>query len=119
MPSLLPGKASPSKMARIPFPCVEIIPFRTPARDQRHYLVLFEATDSRPLAQPVPPRMSPDEISDFKDVQISQLKQELASTKEYLQSIIEAQEATNEELQSANEEIQSGNEELQKIGRAH
>jgi len=92
---------------------VEIIPFRTPARDQRHYLVLFEATDSRPLAQPVPPRMSPDEISDFKDVQISQLKQELASTKEYLQSIIEAQEATNEELQSANEEIQSGNEELQ------
>jgi two-component system, chemotaxis family, CheB/CheR fusion protein len=92
---------------------VEIIPFRTPARDQPHYLVLFEATDSRPLAQPAPPPLSPDEISDFKDVQISQLKQELASTKEYLQSIIEAQEATNEELQSANEEIQSGNEELQ------
>jgi two-component system CheB/CheR fusion protein len=49
----------------------------------------------------------------LKEVQIAQLKQELAGTKEYLQSIIESQEATNEELQSANEEIQSGNEELQ------
>jgi two-component system CheB/CheR fusion protein len=52
-------------------------------------------------------------ISDAKEMQIAQLKQELDSTKEYLQSIIESQEATNEELQSANEEIQSGNEELQ------
>ncbi|MGB9195414.1 MAG: PAS domain-containing protein, partial [Terriglobales bacterium] len=51
--------------------------------------------------------------SDRGEVQLTRLKQELASTKEYLQSIIEAQEATNEELQSANEEIQSGNEELQ------
>src|SRR5581483_11398105 len=49
----------------------------------------------------------------LKYQQISQLKQEIAATKEYLQSIIETQEATNEELQSANEEIQSGNEELQ------
>lgn len=58
-------------------------------------------------------RQSTKELADAKDVQIAQLNQELASTKEYLQSIIEAQEATNEELQSANEEIQSGNEELQ------
>ena len=92
---------------------VEIIPFRTPARDQRHFLVLFEEKEA-----PVPPlkpaqRQSAKEAADAKEVQIAQLKQELASTKEYLQSIIEAQEATNEELQSANEEIQSGNEELQ------
>lgn len=94
---------------------LEVIPFRTPARDQRHFLVLFEE-----IPGPQPPgerkpaaRQSLKDISDTKDVQIAQLKQELDSTKEYLQSIIEAQEATNEELQSANEEIQSGNEELQ------
>jgi two-component system, chemotaxis family, CheB/CheR fusion protein len=93
---------------------LEIIPFRTPARDQRHFLVLFEEKESRkrPEAK-LAARLSAKELADAKDVQIAQLKQELASTKEYLQSIIEAQEATNEELQSANEEIQSGNEELQ------
>ena len=94
---------------------VEVIPFRSPARDQRHFLVLFEEKEG-PKSEPRPKpmaRQSAKEIADAKDVQIAQLKQELASTKEYLQSIIEAQEATNEELQSANEEIQSGNEELQ------
>jgi two-component system, chemotaxis family, CheB/CheR fusion protein len=92
---------------------VEVIPFRTPARDQRHFLVLFEETDR--TKAPVHAKTTPRDkaASDSKDVQIAQLKQELASTKEYLQSIIESQEATNEELQSANEEIQSGNEELQ------
>ena len=94
---------------------VEVVPFRTPARDERHMLVLFEES---PQDKPAPeprrmPKRPPKEVSDLKDIQIAQLKQELASTKEYLQSIIEAQEATNEELQSANEEIQSGNEELQ------
>jgi len=93
---------------------LEVVPFRTPARDQRHFLVLFEEKEPptpKPEAKPV--RRASKEVTDAKDVQISQLKQELASTKEYLQSIIEAQEATNEELQSANVEIQSGNEELQ------
>ena len=93
---------------------VEVIPFRTPARDERHFLVLFEERAPRkPAPEPKVARQSAKEIADAKDVQIAQFKQELASTKEYLQSIIEAQEATNEELQSANEEIQSGNEELQ------
>ncbi|HTW59029.1 MAG TPA: chemotaxis protein CheB [Terriglobales bacterium] len=94
---------------------VEVIPFRTPARDQRHFLVLFEENElPREADTPRPAgRVPARDIPDTKDVQIAQLKQELASTKEYLQSIIEAQEATNEELQSANEEIQSGNEELQ------
>lgn len=95
---------------------VEIIPFRTPARDERHMLVLFEELAQGARRAPEPkrlPKRSVKEISDAKEIQIAQLKQELASTKEYLQSIIEAQEATNEELQSANEEIQSGNEELQ------
>ena len=94
---------------------VEVIPFRTPARDERHMLVLFEELYGDKIA-PAPtrlPKRSGKGASDTKEVQIAQLKQELASTKEYLQSIIESQEASNEELQSANEEIQSGNEELQ------
>jgi two-component system, chemotaxis family, CheB/CheR fusion protein len=94
---------------------LEVIPFHTPARDDRHFLILFEETSfpKSGVATARPARKAFREASDTKDVQIAQLKQELASTKEYLQSIIEAQEATNEELQSANEEIQSGNEELQ------
>jgi len=94
---------------------LEVVPFHTPARDERHMLVLFEELpQDRPAPEPKRmPKRSTKEVSDAKDIQIAQLKQELASTKEYLQSIIEAQEATNEELQSANEEIQSGNEELQ------
>ena len=91
---------------------LEVIPFRTPARDQLHFLVLFEEQNSARLA-PKPPPLSSRVNTDVKVFQVAQLKQELASTKEYLQSIIEAQEATNQELQSANEEIQSGNEELQ------
>ena len=93
---------------------LEVIPFYTPARDQRHFLVLFEETaGAKPAPRKAVDTRAAKQISDSKDVQIAQMKQELASTKEYLQSIIEAQEATNEELQSANEEIQSGNEELQ------
>jgi two-component system, chemotaxis family, CheB/CheR fusion protein len=94
---------------------IEVVPFRTPARDERHMLVLFEErAHEKPAPEPRRmPKRSPREVSDVRDIQIAQLKQELASTKEYLQSIIESQEATNEELQSANEEIQSGNEELQ------
>jgi two-component system CheB/CheR fusion protein len=94
---------------------LEVIPFRTPASNQHHFLVLFEEKDHTGLAPAPPPtqRQTAKVASDAKDLQIAQLKQELASTKEYLQSIIESQEASNEELQSANEEIQSGNEELQ------
>jgi two-component system, chemotaxis family, CheB/CheR fusion protein len=93
---------------------LEVIPFRTPARDQRHFVVLFEEKTPKSGAPSKPvSRQTSKAISESRDIQIAQLKQELASTKEYLQSIIEAQEATNEELQSANEEIQSGNEELQ------
>ena len=97
---------------------LEVIPFRTPARQQQHFLVLFEDLrrgEVPAAAKTAPPRTPKEakEVSDGKDQQIARLKQELAATKEYLQSIIESQEATNEELQSANEEIQSGNEELQ------
>jgi two-component system, chemotaxis family, CheB/CheR fusion protein len=92
---------------------LEVIPFRTPARDERHFLVLFEEKDSQAARAKHGARHASKDGAEGKDVQVARLKQELASTKEYLQSIIESQEATNEELQSANEEIQSGNEELQ------
>jgi len=94
---------------------VEVAPFLTPARDQRHYLVLFEEhapfSPSAQKSRTPAPKMK--EQQEARQQQMLQLKQELAATKDYLQSIIETQEATNEELQSANEEIQSGNEELQ------
>ena len=45
--------------------------------------------------------------------EISALRAELSSTKEYLQSVNEEKEASNEELRAANEEIMSSNEELQ------
>ena len=97
---------------------LEVIPFRTPARQQQHFLILFENSTGHQAAPPQkqtepPPKESASSSSSSKDQQLGRLKQELAASKDYLQSIIEAQEATNEELQSANEEIQSGNEELQ------
>ncbi len=94
---------------------VEVIPFATPARDQKNYLVLFEEEASREPDRVERPsaRASGTKDQRVMQQQMEQLKQELGATKEYLQSIIESQEATNEELQSANEEIQSGNEELQ------
>ena len=48
-----------------------------------------------------------------EDPQITNLKQELKSAKEYLQATIEELETSNEELKSTNEEMQSTNEELQ------
>ena len=64
---------------------VEVVPFRTPARDERHMLVLFEELpQDKPAPEPKRiPKRSPKEVSDMKDIQVAQLKQELASTKEY------------------------------------
>ena len=44
---------------------------------------------------------------------MTELRRELAASKESLQAIIEEQEATNEELKASNEEVESSNEELQ------
>ncbi|WP_158751881.1 chemotaxis protein CheB [Acidobacterium sp. S8] len=95
---------------------VRVIPFRTPLQAQHNFLIVFELaaheTGDGSRAKLTPKPSAKIDQSE-RDKQIAQLKQELASTKDYLQSIIETQEITNEELQSANEEIQSGNEELQ------
>jgi two-component system, chemotaxis family, CheB/CheR fusion protein len=103
---------------------IRVVPFKVPTQAQHSFLIVFEtdATDEDRLATAgrskapagslVVETGSTGEHS-LVGKQIVQLRQELATTKEYLQSIIESQEGTNEELQSANEEIQSGNEELQ------
>jgi two-component system CheB/CheR fusion protein len=45
--------------------------------------------------------------------EVTELRQELAASKESLQAVIEEHEATNEELKASNEEVESSNEELQ------
>ena len=89
---------------------VEVMPFTAPLQSQHSFILVFEEGGAQKKVEAAPPPAIPP---DAKDRQITQVKQELAATKDYLQSIIEALEASNEELQSANEEIQSGNEELQ------
>jgi len=87
---------------------IEVIPIKSSSSKERFFLVLFEDV-------PLPADAKKGKVRETKaekakritsDSQITHLKQELGSTKEYLQSVIEEQEATNEELRSANEEIQ-------------
>jgi two-component system CheB/CheR fusion protein len=85
-----------------------------------HFLILFE--EIAPTDAPAPLQSGQDDKSPQKTrpskanasrKELTQLRQELASTKEYLHSIIEQQEASSEELKSANEEAQASNEELE------
>ena len=93
---------------------LEVLPL-VPARGD-YTLVLFETPPAAPsetkagrtaVRGPERARRVP------QDGRISDLRRELAASREYLQSIIQELEAANEELQSANEEILSSNEELQ------
>jgi two-component system CheB/CheR fusion protein len=103
---------------------IRVVPFKVPTQPQHSFLIVFESeapgedgllttglSQASTASLVVDPVVSGEHSSLGKH--ISQLRQELAATREYLQSIIDSQEGTNEELQSANEEIQSGNEELQ------
>jgi two-component system CheB/CheR fusion protein len=89
---------------------LEVVPLSGSAVRERCFLLLFE--DSRP-AFPDATAKSKTRRHNLQDARVSQLEQELATTREHLQTLIEEQESTNEELRSANEEIQSSNEELQ------
>ncbi|MBF0352673.1 MAG: response regulator [SAR324 cluster bacterium] len=62
----------------------------------------------------IAPQQSDDAPPD-REIQnrVTELEQDLATTREHLQSMMEELESYNEELQSANEELQSTNEELQ------
>jgi two-component system CheB/CheR fusion protein len=88
---------------------IEVVPFVAPSHE-RHYIVLFEDVTFAGEESKKKKRRPMDEK---ETRQVTRLKRELESTREYLQSIIEEQDAMNEELRSANEEIQSSNEELQ------
>lgn len=103
---------------------VEVIPLRegrdgeSQAIADRCFLIVFEEPVQKPAVakgKPATPEKSKRGAKTTRELQITQLEQELTATKEYLQAIIEEQEATNEELQSANEELLSSNEELQSI----
>jgi two-component system CheB/CheR fusion protein len=93
---------------------IEMVPIQPNKSKDTFFLVLFEeVTPSvQKKGKRKPSKGAPPEES-IKNGQISDLKRELASTKETLQTIIEEQEATNEELRAALEEVQSSNEELQ------
>jgi diguanylate cyclase (GGDEF)-like protein/PAS domain S-box-containing protein len=71
------------------------------------YLVSFRATRAKPARQSDQGERDADHLTE-----VTQLEQQLASTREHLHTVIEELETSNEELQSLNEEMQSSNEEL-------
>jgi two-component system CheB/CheR fusion protein len=87
---------------------IEVVPVRVPVVDHRYYLVLFQ-TAPVPAEEKAAAESSPDAAR--REVE-SELRRELAGTREYLRSVIEQLEASNEELRAANEEVVSSNEEL-------
>jgi len=94
---------------------LDVTPLDTGRDDERYYLVLFLARDTRDEVKhpKVTTGVGEDEKISHYVAQIEQLKQDLQAARSYLQSTIEKHEATNQELRAANEEIQSSNEELQ------
>jgi len=91
-------------------------PIRGGATGDSYVLVTFEsATTGRPAAGRAAKtaRRKGHARPSGAEADVTQLKQELASAREYVQAVLSDQEAANEELRSANEEILSSNEELQ------
>ena len=88
---------------------IEVVPFKIPASDESWFLVIFDETTKGTKLEKLPPTLG----KTAGQREITDLRRELAASKESLQATIEEQEATNEELKSANEEIESSNEELQ------
>jgi two-component system CheB/CheR fusion protein len=92
---------------------IEVVPIKPSKSKDTFFLVLFEEVVPISQKKKLKPLKIKSPEESIKNGQISDLKHELASTKETLQTIIEEQEATNEELRAALEEVQSSNEELQ------
>ncbi|MDZ8081171.1 MAG: CheR family methyltransferase [Nostoc sp. DcaGUA01] len=94
---------------------VDIIPLKSPPGLQGYFLVLFNEilSSATNVSASGDSSVKSNEEQKRDDEETNQLRQELATTKEYLQSIIEEQQATNQDLRAANEEILSSNEELQ------
>ncbi len=90
---------------------LEILPVKLSGSAENCFLVLFEDADKELAVEA--PRPAKKQIATEKDVELEQLRGELAAAREYLQTITEQQDAANEELKCANEEVLSSNEELQ------
>jgi two-component system, chemotaxis family, CheB/CheR fusion protein len=90
---------------------LEVVPMSGSAVRERCFMLLLE--DSKLTVSDTAGLKSKKRRQNLHDARVSQLEQELATTREHLQTLVEEQESTNEELRSANEEIQSSNEELQ------
>jgi two-component system CheB/CheR fusion protein len=88
---------------------IQVVPFKIPGSDKSLYLVIFDET----TAGTKPERLVRALGKTAAQRAMTDLRRELAASKESLQGIIEEQEASNEELKAANEEIESSNEELQ------
>jgi two-component system, chemotaxis family, CheB/CheR fusion protein len=87
-------------------------PVAVPGIESQMAMVIFDAGRSAAKTATQAKKKKTGKSS-ATDTRISELEQELASTKEYLQTTIEELETSNEELKSTNEELQSTNEEFQ------
>jgi two-component system, chemotaxis family, CheB/CheR fusion protein len=104
---------------------LEVIPLKN-IKDP-NFLVLFESGSTgrlrgarevgaaRGKKKPKASRRKETGKDDHALEENTELKSELAETREYLQTLQEEHEAATEELQASNEEVQSANEELQSI----
>jgi two-component system CheB/CheR fusion protein len=88
---------------------IQVVPFKIPPGDKSWFLVIFDETTSRSK----PERLLQPLGKAGVQREVTELRRELAVSKESLQATIEEQEATNEELKASNEEVESSNEELQ------
>jgi two-component system CheB/CheR fusion protein len=88
---------------------IQVVPFKIPPGDKSWFLVIFDETTSRSK----PERLLQPLGKAGVQREVTELRRELAVSKESLQTTIEEQEATNEELKASNEEVESSNEELQ------
>src|SRR6266446_2974907 len=88
---------------------IQVVPFKVPGADKPWFLVIFDESTSGNKQERLMRVLG--KTSAQRDV--TDLRRELAVSKDSLQTFIEEQEATNEELKAANEEIESSNEELQ------
>src|SRR5437773_1812589 len=81
---------------------IQVVPFKVPGADKSWFLVIFDETASGNK----PERLMRVLGKTSAQREVTDLRRELAASKDSLQTIIEEQEATNEELKAANEEIE-------------
>jgi two-component system, chemotaxis family, CheB/CheR fusion protein len=113
--SIKTGKAARTERAKVTLRGknyeinIQVVPFKIQPRDKSWFLVIFDETTSRSK----PERLLQPLGKAGMQREVTELRRELAVSKESLQATIEEQEATNEELKASNEEVESSNEELQ------